>query len=448
MKKNTFRSIGIFILFYFDFVNPSIKAQAIIEDLRFGTLGMDRATKLIPTKDKGFLIIGAVYSNSSVGRGKDDILVSKLDADLKQEWMVFYGGEGNDHSSDILETEEGYLIVGSTDGDNFYHNGLQPITNKGGQDCFLLQIDLIGDIKKIVTYGGSGTDYVSRILKDNSGYLVGGVSNTDANGDKAERNIGSFDYWLFHLNDNFQIDWQETIGGRSDDRIDFMGFTSNGNILVGGNTWSGVGGDKTEPKRGGSDIWGMEVDRTGVIQWQQIYGARMNNYYGSISSNSVAGDFLQLKDEFILLGGSQSTICGSRQYDGAIYRIGTDGKLRKELNLFAKQDDWFTSIVKTADGGYMIAGTSTSEKGGHKTESSRGYRDAWVLRFDAQWRLMWDKTFGGKMGEGISKIVHVGENEYLLLITTESDQSGDITTREFDTTSDILIVKLMDNMDR
>ncbi|RRB07836.1 hypothetical protein [Larkinella rosea] len=38
-----------------------------------------------------------------------------------------------------------------------------------------------------------------------------------------------------------------------------------------------------------------------------------------------------------------------------------------------------TSIVKTADGGYLVGGTSSSGMGGDKTTAARGGRDYWVV---------------------------------------------------------------------
>ena len=119
------------------------QAQTINLQQRFGTNTMDRVYKTIPTTDGGFLLMGAVYKNDN-GFGDDDILIIKLNKFLTQEWLGIYGGEDNDAPFDIIEDDNGYFIVGSTqssilkssiDMDNDFR-----IASKGGLDCLMFRI--------------------------------------------------------------------------------------------------------------------------------------------------------------------------------------------------------------------------------------------------------------------------------------------------------------------
>lgn len=51
------------------------------------------------------------------------------------------------------------------------------------------------------------------------------------------------------------IVWQNTIGGSSSDNLRQVITTGDGGFLLGGESQSGVSGDKTEAGWGGSDYW-------------------------------------------------------------------------------------------------------------------------------------------------------------------------------------------------
>lgn len=53
------------------------------------------------------------------------------------------------------------------------------------------------------------------------------------------------------------------------------------------------------------------------------------------------------------------------------------------------------AIQLTSDGGYLLGGSSWSDKGGDKKENSRGKGDYWIIKIDAVGNKQWDKTDGG-----------------------------------------------------
>lgn len=54
-----------------------------------------------------------------------------------------------------------------------------------------------------------------------------------------------------------------------------------------------------------------------------------------------------------------------------------------------------SDLIKTADGGFLLVGSSGSPASGDKTQASFGYTDYWVIRLDSAGTKLWDKTFGG-----------------------------------------------------
>jgi len=58
-------------------------------------------------------------------------------------------------------------------------------------------------------------------------------------------------------------------------------------------------------------------------------------------------------------------------------------------------------MVATPDGGYLLVGYSESDKGGDKSEDSKGARDLWLVRIDAAGNKLWDKTLAGGGSEAV-----------------------------------------------
>ena len=72
------------------------------------------------------------------------------------------------------------------------------------------------------------------------------------------------------------------------------------------------------------------------------------------------------------------------------------------------------TIVKTMDGGYLIAGSSESNASGEKSEDSRGGIDYWVVKLDELGNKEWDKTLGG-LGEDMCQgAVEINGGGYLV----------------------------------
>src|SRR5580765_3303554 len=55
--------------------------------------------------------------------------------------------------------------------------------------------------------------------------------------------------------------------------------------------------------------------------------------------------------------------------------------------------DYATSIQQTTDGGYIVAGQSSSGDG--DVSVNHGQRDYWIVKLDTAGTLVWEKDLGG-----------------------------------------------------
>jgi hypothetical protein len=63
------------------------------------------------------------------------------------------------------------------------------------------------------TFGGSWDDYLTDVkATSDGGYILGGESASGISGDKTQNSQGDYDYWVVKLHANGTLIWDKTIG--------------------------------------------------------------------------------------------------------------------------------------------------------------------------------------------------------------------------------------------
>ncbi|MBN2423717.1 MAG: hypothetical protein JXR46_15720 [Calditrichaceae bacterium] len=167
------------------------------------------------TNDGGYVSTGYVSLSGSA----EDFYLVKTDALGNIIWDKTYGGSGSDRAEDVLVTNDnGYLIVGNT---NSYGNG--------GNDIWLLKTDIDGNILWNKTFGGIDDDEAYDIHPDiDGGYLIAGCTESFG--------TGSMDFWVFKIDSNGNLEWDQTTGGSDVDFAFCVSEISTDKYFVVGNT--------------------------------------------------------------------------------------------------------------------------------------------------------------------------------------------------------------------
>ena len=104
----------------------------------------------------------------------------------------------------------------------------------------------------------------------------------------------------------------------------------------------------------------------------------------------------------------------------------TSASLDAVITLGGSLNDSGQSITNTSDGGYAILGHTQSIDGDiiDKTEENFDY---WILKYDAQDQLQWQKTFGGSDNDRGRSLIQTQDGGYALIGSSASND-GDATT--------------------
>lgn len=94
-------------------------------------------------------------------------------------------------------------------------------------------------------------------------------------------------------------------------------------------------------------------------------------------------------------------------------------------------------VKQTVDGGYIVAGYTTSSNG--DVTSNHGNYDYWVLKLDATGAIEWQKTYGGTFDDRANDVEQTSDGGYIVVGVSEST-NGDITNYRGD--KDFWVLKL------
>ncbi|MDD7884631.1 hypothetical protein [Flavivirga sp. 57AJ16] len=119
--------------------------------------------------------------------------------------------------------------------------------------------------------------------------------------------------------------------------------------------------------------------------------------------------------------------CSCSNNDDSPYETPND--IKKEID-FVKtiggtKNESAQSVVKTSDGGYVILGHVQSIDGDVENKQNESF-DYWLIKYDQNNTLQWQKTYGGSDDDRGSDIIHTSDGGLAILGYSKSND-GDVT---------------------
>ncbi|MBK7569132.1 MAG: FG-GAP repeat protein [Chitinophagales bacterium] len=405
-----------------DNLAPVIEWQTTI-----GGSEYERLSTIQESEEGGYIIGGFSTSDISgdktvINNGSDDYWILKLDVDGNIDWQKVYGGNNSDFHGYTQQTSDGGFILSGHSYSRI--SGDKTEDSIGYSDFWIIKIDAIGNIEWQNTIGGNNFDLLYCPVKQTTdgGYILGGTSDSGMSGDKIEPSIGSLDMWIIKLDESGNIDWQNTIGGSSVDELKSIEQTDDGGFIIGGDSHSGITGDKTEANNGSDDWWILKLDAFGNIVWQNVIGGSGTEGITSMIQTFDGG--------FIGVGLSYSGISGDKSEpnigfaDNWIVKLNNIGEIEWDRTIGGNDYESPTSILQTTENTFLIGSYTSSDISGYKSENCFGGDDFWYFMLDQDGEFLWDKSQGGSQSDLLLSIVQTSDGGFILGGASNSDISG------------------------
>jgi len=248
--------------------------------------------------------------------------------------------------------------------------------------------------------GGKNDDEGKSLIQtSDGGYAITGFTSSFG--------AGKDDVYVVKLDANGNLQWTKTIGEKERDRGNSLIQTSDGGYAIAGLTQSFGAGE--------TDVYVVKLDANGNLQWTKTIGGL--GYDGGTS-------LIQTSDGGYAITGVTSSF-GAGEGDVYVVKLDANGSLQWTKTIGGPGEEAGFSLIQTSDGGYAIAGSTTS--------FGTGDGDVYVVKLDARGNLQWTKTIGGPGDElGIS-LIQTSDGGYAITGFIQSFGAGG---------ADVYVVKL------
>ncbi len=333
----------------------------------YGSHYFEKASRIIQGYDSSYIVTGS----SGFTYGSSDVYVLKVDSLGNYLWSKHYGGQNQEHGTDLVETpDSGLAICGYT---NSYGNG--------GYDAYLIKLDKNGDLEWETTFGGSDWDFANAlILMPDSGFTL--IGETFSFG------VGNGDVYLIRTDKHGNVMWENTFGTAGHDvgkDIRLTGFLNN---YVSVSTTDGRG-------KGMDDIWVVRHEIDGDTLFSNTIGDTLDddvsemglivNEYNIVGTAGVGrkggSDILQAR-----LDGSLDTVYtkhfggpGDERGTGMAIRPPVDQMIVGDIHIPAVSTHNYLAYYTSYLGLFLNSYTAGGVEEEHCTSVAYTYDDAFIL---------------------------------------------------------------------
>jgi hypothetical protein len=231
------------------------------------------------------------------------------------------------------------------------------------------------------TYGGEFDDEAAAIVvSSDGGYAIAGTTSSFG--------AGGYDFWLIKVDENGNIEWNKTYGGTESDVATGLVCTADGGYVMVGETRSYGDGE--------SDFWLVKVDSSGNLQWNKTFGDQ---------TADIATCVIQTNDGGYALGGYWLENDASE--DALFVKTDSSGNVQWTRTYGGAEGESVYSVVQTSEGGYALAGVTTSYNDERKP-------DFWLVKTDSNGIMEWNKTYTEQNTDCAKSLIQTSDGGYTL----------------------------------
>jgi hypothetical protein len=359
-------------------------------DQTYGGTKGETPSSLVQTLDGGYAIAGSKYPLDDY---YNDFWLVKTDANGNMQWNQTYGEvEADEFATSLVQTVDGgYAIAGYS----------ISFAKQGNGNFWLIKTDANGNVQWNRTYDGGANELpISLVQTSDGGYAMAGF--TFYSSLIPSPTVTHYDLWLVKTDSSGNMQWNRTYDGGANEEAYSLVQTPDGGYALAGYTSSFGAGD--------SDFWLVKTDDYGNFEWNQTYGGANKDRANSLVQTGDGG--------YVLAGYTESF--GAGDLDFWLVKTDADGNMEWNQTYGGTEADWARSMVKTSDGGFALAGDTSS--------FGAGDSDFWLVKVDSSGNIQGNQTYGGTGDDVARSLVQTSDGGYAM---TGFTVSSDANQRDF-----------------
>ena len=320
--------------------------------VKYNSLGWKQWSNLLGSTQNDFALGSDVDTNDNVyvagytqgnldgnnSNGNDDLFLSKYNSSGTKIWTSTLGSNQNDQAKDVSLFSSSVYVTGQT-------MGSITGTNAGSNDIFLLKYNSSGSLLWRVQKGSVDDDVSQGVDTDSSGNVyITGYTKGDLTGDSS----GDADFFIAKYNSSGTIQWLMQPDTTSDSFGQSIAIDSSNNIYVTGHTKGSFDG---KANLGGSDIFLVKYNTSGVKQWSLQTGSSGNEYGKGITIDSSGNIYIT--------GHVSSDLDGNHNLggnDSFVMKFDSSGTKQWTVQTGSSYNDYANAVAITSDGSLFITG--------------------------------------------------------------------------------------------
>lgn len=309
----------------------------------------DYGRSLIQTNDGNYLIVGNM---SILGDNYSNALLVKIDHTGEQKWKRDLTFSSTDRLNTVKELADGSLIMA----------GFTMSATDYSKDVLVIKTDAEGNVEWQRSYGDAQDETANSIdISNGGGFII--------TGEVINANTGFGLCHLMKIDDEGELSWSNTFGGSQNDNGFSVTSTNDGGFAITGVTRSLGNND--------GDAWLIKVSGSGAIQWERTYGGE-DTEFGRAIQQTVDGGY-------IIIGQTESFGAGSS--DAYLLKTDSEGNEMWSQTFGGQGTDQGRYVVETADQGYLISGYTDS------FGASGGF-NFWMIKTNSLGESEWQRFYG------------------------------------------------------
>ncbi|MFH1835804.1 MAG: glycoside hydrolase domain-containing protein [Methanobacteriota archaeon] len=302
-------------------------------------------------------------------------------------------------------------VVVAADG-SVYVTGSVEYTNKTDTSyLWLVKYDSDGNL--LWDKSPSTTHYSMTNTSAGRGVDIDSSGNVYATGIFTQ-GVGDQDLWLLKYGSNGNLIFDKQIPG--------VGNSLGNDVLVSSDGFVYVAGVVVPPY----DSWLLKFDSNGNLIWNKTFGGSLQDQAYGLAESSDGSIYVTGLTQAAPPQGLNS------KYNLTLHKFDSDGNLIWDEMLGGGDMDSGRGVSVASDGSVYVTGYTKSY--------GAGSSDVWILRFDSDGNLVWDKTLGGTSTEEGNDIEVFSDDVIYVTARTSSFGAGgsDLWLVEFDSDGNVL----------